>query len=78
MTEYRAYAVSNDGNFTGFEPLACAEDAEAISQAKQLLDDYHAIEVWNGARFVQRLSGEKSRKTIGYQIKDGCMVPNGE
>ncbi len=78
MTEYRAYAVSNDGNFTGFEPLACAEDAEAISQAKQLLDDYHAIEVWNGARFIQRLSGEKSRKTISYQIKDGCMVPNGE
>lgn len=75
MTEYRAYTVSSDGHFTGFEPLACADDAEGIAKAGQLVDGYHSIVVWSGPRLVQRLGGEKSRKAVSYQIKDGRMVP---
>jgi hypothetical protein len=72
VTEYRAYT---DGHLTGFEPLAYADDAEAIAKAGQLVDGYHSIEVWSGPRLVQRLGGEQSRKAVSYQIKDGRMVP---
>ena len=34
MPEYRAYSVGDDGRFTGFEPLVCADDAEAIKKAR--------------------------------------------
>ena len=54
MVEYRAYTVDRDGHFLGFEPLVCANYAEAIEQAKRLVDD-HAIELWSGERLVIRL-----------------------
>jgi hypothetical protein len=54
MTEYRAYTVGCDGHFTGFEPLVCAYDAEAIEKAKRLLDHY-SIELWSGERLVIKL-----------------------
>ncbi len=53
MIEYRAYTVGPDGHFVGFEPLSCADDAEAIENAKRLVRD--AIELWQRDRFVIRL-----------------------
>jgi len=38
----------------GFEPLFCADDAEAIAQATLLADD-HGIELWCGSRLVIRI-----------------------
>jgi hypothetical protein len=55
MAEYRAYAIASDGHFIGFEPLICADDHEAIEKAKRLIDKYD-VELWNGNRFVTRLS----------------------
>jgi hypothetical protein len=49
MAEYRAYTVGIDGHFVGYQPLVCADDAEAITKAKRLVDG-HDIELWNGAR----------------------------
>jgi hypothetical protein len=57
MAEYRAYAIGQDGHFIGFEALICANDAEAIEQAKRLVDGYD-IELWSGDRLVTRLSPE--------------------
>ena len=54
VAEYRAYVVGHDGHFTGFEPLICADDAEAIEKAKRLVD-VHDVELWSGERFVIRL-----------------------
>jgi hypothetical protein len=34
MGEYRAYIIGVDGHFIGFEPLECANDAEAIEQPR--------------------------------------------
>jgi allophanate hydrolase subunit 1 len=56
VTEYRAYSVGIDGHFTGCAPLTCANDAEAIARARMLVDDFHAAELWTGARLVERLS----------------------
>lgn len=54
MKEYRAYTIGHDGHFIGFEPLVCADDAEATEQAKRLVDD-HDVELWTGTRLVIRL-----------------------
>jgi hypothetical protein len=54
MVGYRAYTVV-DGHFTGFEPLICADDAEAIEKATRLLDG-HEVELWSGPRLVIRIS----------------------
>lgn len=55
MEEYRAYALGKDGDFNGFEPLLCADDAAATEKAK-LPVNKHDTELWNGARLVKRLS----------------------
>jgi hypothetical protein len=51
VAEYRAYTVGLDGHFTGFEPIVCDHDDEAIERAKRLLDG-HDIEVWCADRLV--------------------------
>jgi hypothetical protein len=55
VAEYRAYTVGHDENFIGFYSLVCADDAEAIEKAKHLVDG-REVELWNGLRFVIRLS----------------------
>ena len=57
MADYRAYTVGLDGRFIGFEPMVCADDAEAIKKAELLVGD-RSIELWNGSRFVIRLEPE--------------------
>ena len=52
-----AYTVGLDGRLIGFEPLGCADDAEAIEKAEFLVGD-RSIELWNGPRFVIRLEPE--------------------
>ena len=59
--EYRAYTVGVDGHFTGFEPMLCADDPEAIVRAGRLLE-YPSVELWCGPRLVIRLSQEPAAK----------------
>jgi hypothetical protein len=54
MVEYRAFTVGPDGHFVGSEALVCADDSEAIEQAKRFVDG-HDIELWSGTRFIARL-----------------------
>jgi hypothetical protein len=54
VAEYRVYTVGSDGHFSGFEPLICADDTEAIEKAKRLVNGQD-IEIWSGDRFVIRL-----------------------
>jgi hypothetical protein len=54
MVEYRAYTVGMDGHFIGYEPMVCADDAEAIEKATRLVDG-HDVELWSGQRLVIRL-----------------------
>jgi hypothetical protein len=55
MAECRAYTVGIDGHIVGFEALVCADDVEAINDAKRLVDG-HDIELWSGVRLVIRLN----------------------
>jgi hypothetical protein len=58
MAEYRAYLIGADGHFIGFEPLFCADDSEAIEKAMRLMDRLD-VEIWNGERFIIRLTPER-------------------
>ena len=52
--DYRAYFVGSDGHFVRFVGLSCCDDAEAIEQARRLIEDQD-IELWSGDRFIIRL-----------------------
>jgi hypothetical protein len=45
------------GHFVSTEPLACADDVEAIKQALPLANG-HTIEIWRGDRLVKRLEAK--------------------
>jgi hypothetical protein len=73
MPEYRAYTVGDDGGFTGFEPLVCADDAEAIKKAR-ILSQRHAVELWSGPRLVSSIP-KQSARSVTYEVIEGRMVP---
>lgn len=64
MIEYRAFFIGNDGHLSGFQPLVCADDAEAIAKAKRLLGG-RDIELWSGPRLVIRLLRERDLNLLG-------------
>jgi hypothetical protein len=64
VAEYRAYTVGSDGHFVGFEPLICADDAEATEQAKRLVDGCD-VELWSGERSIVRLYRENGPRADG-------------
>jgi hypothetical protein len=46
MPEYRAYTVDDDDHFIGSTPMICADDVDAITQARQLANG-HMLEIGN-------------------------------
>jgi hypothetical protein len=56
VAEYRVYKLGHDGRIFGYEPLVCADDAEAIKRAMAVLEA-NDLELWSGNRFVARLPG---------------------
>ena len=74
MVDYRAYIVGGDGHFCGFEPLICADDAEAIERAKRLVAEQD-IELWNGPRLVIRLNATGKPSAVSHEVIDGRLVP---
>ena len=61
MPDYRAFTIGRDGHFIGFEPLVCGDDAEAIEQAKRLVEACD-VELWCGPRLVIRLAPPEERR----------------
>lgn len=51
MADYRAYLVGKDDTFYDVVHLDCANDAEAIEQAKSLATG-HGVELWQLDRKV--------------------------
>jgi hypothetical protein len=73
MPEYRAYAVGDDGHFSGYEPLVCANDEEAIAKAT-IFAQHHGVELWCGPRRVMAMPKQPA-KAVTHEIREGCMVP---
>jgi hypothetical protein len=52
IPHYRIYSVDPDGHILAPpEVVACPDDQVAIQKAKQAVDG-HAVELWEGPRFV--------------------------
>jgi hypothetical protein len=58
MADYRVYLVDADGHFFDAVALVCADDAEAIEQAKQLVHA-HDIELWKLDRKIATFNKTK-------------------
>jgi hypothetical protein len=54
VVDYRVYFVGSDGHFVRFVGLSCSDDAEAVEQARRLIEGQD-IELWSGERFIVRL-----------------------
>ena len=62
MLDYRVYSLEPDGHI--YNPpriIACADDADAEEQSRQLLEA-NVIEVWRQMRRVAVLTPDKNRK----------------
>jgi hypothetical protein len=57
---YRAYQIGPDGHIKLGTDLDCADDAEAIEAADQLVGE-NAVELWQGTRMVARLEAPPTR-----------------
>jgi hypothetical protein len=73
MSEYRAYAVGDDGHFSGFEPLVCANDEEAIAKAT-VLAQRHGVELWSVPGLVISMPRQPAR-AVTHEIHEGRMIP---
>lgn len=51
---YRAYIVGLEGHYVGIRELQCDTDAQAIAEARKLVDG-HDVEVWYRGKFLARL-----------------------
>lgn len=58
MADYRAYLIDADGHFYEAVPLICANDSEAIEQAKRLTAGRPA-ELWQLDRKVATFPDQK-------------------
>ncbi len=57
MAHYRAYQIGSDGRIKAGIDLDCADDAEAIEAADQLVGE-NAVD-WQDKRMVARLEAPK-------------------
>ncbi len=53
MREYQAFVLAFEGNVIERRTIVCADEAEAVEQAKRLIGT-RPVELWEGARRVAR------------------------
>jgi len=51
MLDYRLYFIGPDGHFRRAEPIAAADDIDAIAAAKEFTDGSE-LELWEGNRKI--------------------------
>ena len=58
MEEYRAYVIGADGHIFNRVDIRCSDEQEARRLAKIAVDG-HAVELWQGERFIDRFEPEQ-------------------
>jgi exonuclease I len=56
MAHYRIYLLTHDNHIDNFQIAECVSDVEAAIEAKKLLREHPAAEIWCGTRLVGRCS----------------------
>lgn len=49
---YRVFLLAKTGNVIGTIPISVEDDSEAVERAKAMVDG-HAVELWDGLRFIE-------------------------
>lgn len=62
LKHYTAMMIASDGQVIFSGELLAADDADALAQAKLLIKD-HAVDVWDGLRFVGLVDAVKQEPT---------------
>lgn len=58
MQEYRAFLVGPDGHVVSRIDLLCIDEQDARERARRLAEG-HAVELWEGARRIERFEAER-------------------
>jgi hypothetical protein len=58
MHAYRLYLINAEERIAAARIARHQGDREALAEAAQARQDYHAVEVWEGQRLVGRLGAE--------------------
>ena len=53
MQQYRLYTFRDDGHFSGVQRIECADEREAVKQARRLVN-FQDGEVWERDRLIAR------------------------
>jgi hypothetical protein len=72
MKLYRCYFLGSDDKIKkSAEVIECSTDAAALAEAKRklVLSAYHAIEVWDRARYVGKVRHSKDHREPTAQIE---------
>jgi hypothetical protein len=56
MAHYRVCTIGLDGHFLSVEEIKCANDKKKPSKRHSWLVDDRDVELWQGGRFIVRLS----------------------
>ena len=51
MPDYRVYTLREDGHIVRRTEIHCPDDEAALERAKNIADG-HAVELWEGSRFI--------------------------
>jgi len=67
MQDYRAFIMGPDGHVQNRVDLRCADDAEAIKVAKQLVDGYD-VELWQLDRKIETFTHTSEQPILRQSI----------
>jgi hypothetical protein len=62
MTDYRADILDGDGRVVRSINLACPNDDTAKEHARSLLLDGHDVELWRGARQIEKFKHKPPKR----------------
>jgi hypothetical protein len=58
MAHYRLYFIGRDDHFMKAEVIECLTDGDALALARAACAEHPAIEIWEGARRVDRVDAD--------------------
>jgi hypothetical protein len=64
VPDYRIYYIGQNGRINAAETIDCETDMEALAKAAEILNGHPAIEVWQRARIVGKLTTEGGRTEV--------------
>jgi hypothetical protein len=76
MADFRAYIMDHDGHVKLRVDLpGCANETDATQRAKRMIDR-HDIELWDGAKFIERFRRQQDAEQLFCAASDAATAPD--